>query len=313
MTMIVNKFIILINFQIQSAIFKKINNIVLLFLLPLIQGIVMFSLKPLLMGLGLAALSSSAFALTTSEQLNYDRLISGDINQVKQAAQSIVSSNNSNPEVLDVLAQYLAKNYLAAADYQLDTMAWACRALGETGNARYRDLLSTIVNSDAHKKIRKYAKKSLKRLPSDSTEQFVVGSVDLSNLQKNAPKSDIPSLKGDDKVLFDIASENLTEIKLLAQQYTSKGLPSKKIGDTLAEYFSQNYKTSEQHKFDTLAWVCKGLATDATGRYKTLIEDAEENSPIRAVRKHCPDDIDGNGPYYKAGDIDLAAVIKQLK
>ncbi|MEL0646132.1 HEAT repeat domain-containing protein [Pseudoalteromonas agarivorans] len=155
----------------------------------------MFSLKPLLVGLSLAALSSSAIALTTSEQTDYDRLISGDINQIKQAAQSIVSSNNSNPEVLDVLAQYLAKNYLVAADYQLDTMAWACRALGETGNARYRDLLSTIVNSDAHKKIRKYAKKSLKRLPSDSTEQFITGSVDLSNLKKMPLSRTFPRLK----------------------------------------------------------------------------------------------------------------------
>lgn len=271
----------------------------------------MFSLKPLLVGLTLAVLSSSVYALTTSEQRDYDRLASGDLTEIKKAAQSIVSNNTNNAAVLDILAEFVDQNYLNAPDYQLDTIAWACRALGETGNARYRELLTTIVNSDAHKKVRKYAKRSLKSLPATEVNQYVAGTIDLASIQK-AQQMNNSTLSGDDKALFDIASGNLTEIKILAQKYTSVGLPSQQIGDTLAEYFAQNYKTGQQHQYDTLAWVCKGLATDKHGRYKTLIEEAEENSPIRAVRKHCPDEIEGKGPYYQAGTIDLAKVKKQL-
>ncbi|MBE0457555.1 hypothetical protein NDQ71_20190 [Pseudoalteromonas sp. KG3] len=272
----------------------------------------MFSLKPLLIGLSLVTLSSSAFALTTSEQRDYDRLASGDLTEIKQAAQSIVANNNANPEVLDVLAEFVAQNYLNAPEYQLDTIAWACRALGETGNPRYRDLLSAIVESDAHKKVRKYAKKSLRILPSTQVTQYVAGTIDLASI-RTTPKTVGSSLTGEDKTLFDIASGNLIEIKMLAQKYTATGIPSQKVGDTLAEYFAQYYKTGQQHQYDTLAWICKGLATDKNGRYKTLIEDAEENSPIRAVRKHCPDDIDGKGPYYQAGTIDLTSIASKLQ
>ncbi|MCQ8878467.1 HEAT repeat domain-containing protein [Pseudoalteromonas shioyasakiensis] len=272
----------------------------------------MFSFKPLLVGLTLATLSSSAFALTTIEQRDYDRLVSGDLTEVKKAAQSIVANNTNNAQVLDVLAEFVAQNYLHAPDYQLDTIAWACRALGETGNPRYRELLTSIVNSDAHKKVRKYAKRSLKSLPSTDASQYVVGSIDLKSIQK-APATNGSSLTGDDKAMFDIASGNLIEIKMLAQKYTTSGIPSQQVGDTLAEYFAQNYKTGQQHQYDTLAWICKGLATDKNGRYKALIEDAEENSPIRAVRKHCPDEIEGKGPYYQAGTVDLVKVEKQLQ
>ncbi|XQF91739.1 hypothetical protein ACOBV8_19925 (plasmid) [Pseudoalteromonas espejiana] len=100
---------------------------------------------------------------------------------------------------------------------------------------------------------------------------------------------------------------------MLAQQFTSKGLPSKKIGDTLAEYFAQNYKTNERHKFDTLAWVCKGLATVQPDVIKHSLKTLKKTALFVQLRKHCPDDIDGNGPYYKAGDVDLAVIDKQLK
>lgn len=272
---------------------------------------IMYSLKPLIVGISLMTLSSSVFALTTPEQRDYDRLASGDISEVKKAAQSIVANNTSNSEVLDLVAEFVVQNYQNAPDYQLDTIAWACRALGETGSARYRELLSTIVESDAHKKIRKYAKKSLKQLPSTQEAQYVPGTIDLASL-KGANSSNAPVLSPNDKALYDIASGNLIEIKLLAQKFTSSGIPTQELGDTLGEYFAQNYKTGQQHQYDTLAWICKGLATDKNGRYKTLIEDAEENSPIRAVRKHCPDEIDGKGPYYQSGNVDLAKVEKQF-
>jgi hypothetical protein len=56
---------------------------------------------------------------------------------------------------------------ILAAEYRssrhpahLDTMAWMCRALGESGDSQYKALLTQIANDKAtHKKIKRYAKK----------------------------------------------------------------------------------------------------------------------------------------------------------
>ncbi|MBQ4833491.1 hypothetical protein J8L70_09595 [Pseudoalteromonas sp. MMG010] len=272
----------------------------------------MNTVKSFISGIGLLALSSSAFALTSAEQNTYNQLASGDLIKIKKASQSLVSQSNSNAELLDVLAEFVAQNYLTAPAYELDTIAWACRALGETGSARYRDLLSEITSSDAHKKIRKYAKKALRQTPTTTVEQYTVGSINLTELaaSTNTNTSNTNNLSPSDKIKYDIASGNLVEIKQLAQRYSANGIASTDNADLLAEYFSRHYTTGQTHQYDTLAWICKALSRDNTGRYKNLIENAHENSPIRAVRKHCPDEIDGDGPYYQAGSLDLETMVK---
>ncbi|MGS0535624.1 hypothetical protein [Pseudoalteromonas sp. SaAl2] len=266
-----------------------------------------------MVGLTLATLSSSAFALTTIEQRDYDRIISGKLSQIKIASKSLVSNHNSNSELLDILAQYVVDNYMSAStNNEVDTIAWACRALGETGTSRYKDLLKEVMNNSQNKKLRKYAGKALNSTPSKLSKQFKSGSVNFETIRiekgSKVSKNSIEKL-----AINDIASGNLNEIMILARQYSASGIPSEQVGDILAEYFAQNFKTGNQKQYDTLAWVCKALATDKNGRYKALIEDAEENSPIRAVRKHCPDEIEGKGPYYQAGTVDLVKVEKQLQ
>ncbi|MFY8328039.1 hypothetical protein [Pseudoalteromonas sp. ZZD1] len=273
----------------------------------------MFSFKPILIGLTLVTFSSSAFALSTTEQRDYDRIISGQLGQIKTASKSLVSNHNNNSELLDILAQYVSDNYESAStNNEIDTMAWACRALGETGTSRYKELLTLVMNNSQNKKLRKYAKKALNRVPSKPSPQFKPGSIDFEKIRADA-ESKVSQNNIEKLAIKDIANGNLNEIMILARQYSSSGIPSQQVGDTLAEYFAQNYKTGNQKQYDTLAWVCKGLATDENGRYKTLIEDAEENSPIRAVRKHCPDEIKGSGPFYQTGTVDLEKVAKQLQ
>ncbi len=272
---------------------------------------IMFSLKSLLIGLSLVTLSSSAFALTSTEQRDYDRLISGDLSQLTMAAQSIVANNISNTQVLDVLAEFVAQNYLSAPDYQLDSIAWACRALGESNSARYRDLLYRVIKSDAHKKVRKHAKKSYKRLPKSHVEQYTIGSINLEQLQA-LPKKATQSRSIEEQALLDISHGNVLEIKRLAQDYAIRSDASQQVTDTLAEYFAQNYQQARKQQYDTLAWVCKGLARNTDGRYKRLIEDAAQNSSVRALRKHCPAHIKGKGPYYQVGTLNLEEIAKQF-
>jgi hypothetical protein len=57
------------------------------------------------------------------------------------------------------------------------------KAIGNSGNPRYHAALSTVANSDAHKKLRKHAGNALKQVGDASGAQYQKGAVSLAALR----------------------------------------------------------------------------------------------------------------------------------
>lgn len=120
------------------------------------------------------------------DQRYIDQLTRGGNTSIKQAAQSIYNTGERDTEVLDVAAEVLLQRYSKAGKSDIDTLAWVCRALGNSGNGRYYSALQEVADSDAHKKLRKYARNAAKEVGNSGT-QYKKGSVNLKSLKNSSP------------------------------------------------------------------------------------------------------------------------------
>ncbi len=123
-----------------------------------------------------AALSiCSAYALDAAEQRYVDMMTQGSMSSVKQASQDIFNTGEDNPEVLDLLAETLLTHYATATPGDIDTLSWAAKAIGKSGNGRYHSALSEVVEKTTDKKLRKHAGKALDTLGDAKGTQYVRG------------------------------------------------------------------------------------------------------------------------------------------
>lgn len=124
-----------------------------------------------------------AAAPLAASQRTIDKLVRGGPESQREAAQDIYNGIERNPDVLDVLAEVLAQGYQRPGHMQVDATSWMCKALGASGQPRYRGLLRQIADTATERKVRKYAQQSLEMLPPGEAEPYVPGTVDLNRLR----------------------------------------------------------------------------------------------------------------------------------
>src|SRR5262245_29328271 len=137
----------------------------------------------------LASINSFA-ALDEVEKSYVDRLLKGGWPSLRGVADSIYSTGNTNTELLDVVAETLLEKYPRAGEDRdaVDAMASMCRALGQSGNSRYRPVLEHVENDkEAHRKLRSHCEKAAKGLPKQVTNGYVAGTVNLELLRNPPP------------------------------------------------------------------------------------------------------------------------------
>jgi hypothetical protein len=131
--------------------------------------------------------SSVLFAMDESGQRYVKQLASGGPSSIHSAAESIFDTGVTDQEVLDVAAEALAQGYHKNTDLEpyADAMAWVCRALGNSGNGRYKALLVQVSKDAQNKKLKKYCDKAASGLPK-GVDPYVVGSINLENYKEGA-------------------------------------------------------------------------------------------------------------------------------
>ncbi len=133
--------------------------------------------------LGLISTSAMA-AVDVVDQRYIDQLSKGGLSSIKQAAQSIYNTGEMDTEVLDVAAEVLLSRYPTAARNEIDTLAWVCRAIGNSRNPRYSSALREVSEGSPDKKLRKYASQALSQV-GDGGTQYRKGTVNLAALRNS--------------------------------------------------------------------------------------------------------------------------------
>lgn len=91
---------------------------------------------------------------------------------LRKIAQHYHKTNVRDPEVMDLLAARLARDYRTDNVMLLDALAWFCNTLGASENGRYKPLLTQVAANAKRKKLRRFAKKAATALPEPTGETF---------------------------------------------------------------------------------------------------------------------------------------------
>ncbi len=104
----------------------------------------------------------------TPEQAKYMRMLeSNNDDQQKDAAQMMVRAKYRDTIVLDAVERILLRGYQTSGNERnnrIDTLSWLCKALGASGQGKYKVTLSKIASEAPHRKLKGYAEKSLNQL-----------------------------------------------------------------------------------------------------------------------------------------------------
>ncbi len=101
------------------------------------------------------------------EVRKYIRMLqSSNTKDQRYAAKKICRSYLHNRTLLDVVNKQLLRNYQKNSSdrHHIDAMSWFCNVLGRSKQTRYANTLEKVANSDANRKLKKYASKNLRYL-----------------------------------------------------------------------------------------------------------------------------------------------------
>jgi hypothetical protein len=150
----------------------------------------------------------AALAMDSAGQRYIDQMTQGGMASVKQAAQSMYNTRETNTQVLDVAAEVLLQNYSNASDS--DALAWVAKALGKSRNGRYYGVLKEVADSKADKKLRKHTATALKEIGGASGNQYVKGSVNLKTVSKSKAAAPSTSTKNNSARGLDIIRKGMS-------------------------------------------------------------------------------------------------------
>jgi TolB-like protein len=113
--------------------------------------------------------SSSSTAPAANEKMPLhlkkyaEMLKSKTVRQKKDAAKKIIRGKIKDPLVLDIVERELLAGYAKEGEnrHHADTMSWLCKALGASGNSKYKATLQKVAEDGVSRKLKGYAKKAL--------------------------------------------------------------------------------------------------------------------------------------------------------
>lgn len=159
-----------------------------------LESISMNKIATLATALTLAGTALQANALDASGQRYVNQLVQGGPVSIREAAQSIYHSNYRDTETLDVAAEVLLQKYRTASDNTTsDALAWVCKALGVSGNGRYKPVLDEVVANANNRKLDRHCENAADSL-SPGGAPYTAGSVNLDAYRngKGQPASSAP-------------------------------------------------------------------------------------------------------------------------
>ena len=134
-----------------------------------------------------------AMAVSQEGEHYINQIVGGGYSSLRRASQGIYRNELTEQKVLDVLSEKVLRNYNTTSKTGVDALAWACKALGQSGDIRYGNVLKTVKNNAKNAKVRKYAKQSLNKIPAGKAKKpYKKGSINLDAMKKKLEKGNSP-------------------------------------------------------------------------------------------------------------------------
>ncbi|NRB38721.1 MAG: hypothetical protein HRU20_09685 [Pseudomonadales bacterium] len=153
------------------------------------------------------------------------------------------------------------------------------QCLAYSGQERYKIELQNIIEGDAHKKLKRYAKKSLTLLQQYSLWAPIISDGKAYNPKLNLEENrSLNMLNSDDLALKRIGAKRVYHAHL--------------YNPVILAFLEQDIKTNalkvpnDKLAIDTMAWKMKALAGSKDEKYKTTLERVIEKSTNKKLRKY---------------------------
>ncbi len=234
----------------------------------------------------LLAIGAPAFAFSTiDEQIDHylDLLENGSYESKVQMLERLQWSGLTDRRLYDPLESRL-RFAAMQSDKNMNKKERALighmiRALGYSGNERYRSMLINYKDFSASNKFRGYARKALaqlnqfkhwNQLVADSNFSVNGKPVEITTYMKMLNTDDVMVQRLAARAIFHERQKDMDLLALTAEKL--EGL-----------YMRQGLDRDAQ---DTVAWLCKAVGEYANWHYEELLSKVAKNSPYQGVRKH---------------------------
>jgi len=220
----------------------------------------------LLLGLVLTLfLNTATYAFSSDEErIDYylGVLDSGHPESQETMLSRLQWSGLSDPRLYDEIERRLLEHYQGPDMSLMSLMAHHVRALGYSGNDKYRSTITKVYEDGAHGRLRKHAKKALRDLNLYSDWIQIVQNSSLDTSGKSVEVGTyLKMLHADDVHVKRLAARAIFHEKL-----TDKYLIDTAAKNLSAMYMQEGLDAQGQ---DTAAWLCKAIAKS---------KDAEHNA-----------------------------------
>ncbi|MEZ9233958.1 hypothetical protein [Shewanella sp. 10N.286.52.A9] len=236
-------------------------------------------LLPIALIASFSLLSPIAQADTYTKE-EYQQIFAGDDTyKQEQAIESIFFVGLNDPSTYQSIKTKIDTLLPSAKDkHVIDNIAWLIKGLSYSGDPQFREYLNQLAQGDAHKKIRKYAKRALADL--SKFEQWNPILQDKS--QYNPEQSHRANVYA-----AALRSDNLELMRTTAKRIANERLFDNYMLQQLAAQLSP-MRLIDDNKLaiDTYAWITRALATSGNEDFKADVEAVAQNAKQKKLRKY---------------------------
>jgi len=197
-----------------------------------------------------------------------------------RVAKELELSGISDTRLFDLIEKKLLESYSSTAKVDGQYNAWMAKALGFSGQEKYRSTIQKVSSEAGHKSARRHAQKALLNL--DKYKQWNPIIADTS--KKNTAVSDEVNrcanmLRSNDWELQTIGARRANFAELYLDEYILK---------IVDEQVKKSYMLDSTDKMfvNSVVHMSKLLAASGNSKYRATVARITEEAPNKKLRKH---------------------------
>ncbi|WP_136809476.1 hypothetical protein [Desulfosediminicola flagellatus] len=181
-------------------------------------------------------------------------------------------------QIFQVLEDRLLKNQQSPSTHSkhIDEMAWTCKALASSADDRYLKTLQTVANSSQSPKLKKHCTSALNRYGYYKHRRGILSQPQIAGLSAEASK-----------YIHLISSKNPEMMRSGIRMLMTSGMSDEVVFDKVRDVLLAQYNSSTDSKYiDSLAWLCKGLASSGNQKYAKDLKTVENNATSVKLQRY---------------------------
>lgn len=228
------------------------------------------------------SLPAMAFSSNAERVDSFVKLLnSSDYKGQEQMLNRLQWSGLSDPALFDVIEKRLLEHYkVQGLDSSIrKVMAYHVRALGYSGNDKYRATIAEVRQNAVDSTVKKHAKKALTDLSRWSQWHSLMTLEPIPTAGQSIEVATYLQMLDTENVYV----QRLAARAIFHERITDSQLLNKAVEIIRSQYMDGGIDGQAE---DTIAWLCKAVGLNAPSQYRAFLSEVSEQSPSRKIAKY---------------------------